>query len=42
MIGYGFSNRHWQQIEAGRAIPVTTRLRICEVFAIPMAKLVRG
>jgi transcriptional regulator with XRE-family HTH domain len=42
MIGFGFSARHWQQIEAGRPITVTTLLRICEVFAIPMAKLVRG
>ena len=42
MIGFGFSARHWQQIEAGRPITVTTLLRICEVFDIPMAKLVRG
>jgi hypothetical protein len=34
--------RHWQQIEAGRPITVTTLLRICEVFGIPMAKVVRG
>jgi transcriptional regulator with XRE-family HTH domain len=42
MIGFGFSARHWQQIEAGRPITVTTLLRICEVFDIPMAKVVRG
>ncbi len=42
MISFGFSARHWQQIEAGRPITVTTLLRICEVFGIPMAKLVRG
>ena len=42
MISFGFSARHWQQIEAGRAITVSTLLRICEVFEIPMAKLVRG
>jgi transcriptional regulator with XRE-family HTH domain len=39
MMSFGFSTRHWQQIEAGRPITVTTLLRICE---IPMEKLVRG
>jgi transcriptional regulator with XRE-family HTH domain len=42
MIFFGFSARHWQQIEAGRAITVTTLLRICEVFEVPMASVVRG
>jgi transcriptional regulator with XRE-family HTH domain len=42
MISCGFSARHWQQIEAGRPITVTTLLRICEVFDISMEKLVRG
>jgi len=42
MISFGFSARHWQQIEAGRPITVTTLLRICEVFEVPVAKLVRG
>ena len=41
-ISFGFSARHWQQIEAGRAITVTTLLRICEVFEVTMAQLVRG
>ena len=27
MISFGFSARHWQQIEAGRPITVTTLLR---------------
>lgn len=36
------SARHGQQIEAGRAITVTTLLRICEAFEMPMAKVVRG
>jgi hypothetical protein len=31
-----------QQVEAGRPITVTTLLRICEVFATPMSKLVQG
>jgi hypothetical protein len=30
MISFGFSARHWQQIEAGRPITVTTLLRICD------------
>jgi len=42
MISFGFSARHWQQIEAGRPITVTTLLRICEVFEVPLAKVVRG
>ena len=42
MLSFGFSTRHWQQVEAGRPITVTTLLRICEVFEISMAKLVRG
>jgi transcriptional regulator with XRE-family HTH domain len=42
MMSFGFSTRHWQQVEAGRPITVTTLLRICEVFKVSMAKLVRG
>jgi transcriptional regulator with XRE-family HTH domain len=42
MISFGFSARHWQQIEAGRPITVRTLLRICKVFRIPMSRLVRG
>jgi transcriptional regulator with XRE-family HTH domain len=42
MLTFGFSTRHWQQVEAGRPITVTTLLRICEVFATPMSKLVQG
>ncbi len=41
-MSFGFSTRHWQQVEAGRPITVTTLLRICEVFEITMDKLVRG
>ena len=40
MIGFGFSARHWQQIEAGRPITVTTMLRICDTFGIRAAQLV--
>jgi len=42
MMSFGFSTRHWQQIEAGRPITVITLLRICEVFELKMDKLVRG
>lgn len=42
MISFGFSARHFQQIEAGRPITVTTVLRLCEVLEVSMAKLVRG
>ena len=41
-MSFGFSTRHWQQIEAGRPITVITLLRICEVFEITMDKFVRG
>jgi transcriptional regulator with XRE-family HTH domain len=40
MIGFGFSARHWQQIEAGRPITVSTLLRICDVFRVPINRLV--
>jgi transcriptional regulator with XRE-family HTH domain len=42
MIGFGFSARHWQQIEAGRPITVTTLLRICEVFGVSLSRMVRS
>jgi hypothetical protein len=40
MISFGFSARHWQQIEAGRPITVSTLLRICVVFKISAERLV--
>jgi len=42
MISFGFSARHWQQIEAGRPITVSTLLRICAVFKTSLESLVRG
>jgi transcriptional regulator with XRE-family HTH domain len=42
MISFGFSARHWQQIEAGRPITVRTLLRIANVFKIRLDRLVRG
>jgi DNA-binding XRE family transcriptional regulator len=34
MIAFGFSARHWQQIEAGRPITMTTLLRVCDALII--------
>jgi DNA-binding Xre family transcriptional regulator len=42
MISFGFSARHWQQIEAGRPITVTTLLRICDVLKTRIDQIVRG
>jgi transcriptional regulator with XRE-family HTH domain len=42
MISFGFSARHWQQIEAGRPITVTTLLRICETLEVTLVRLLRG
>jgi transcriptional regulator with XRE-family HTH domain len=42
MISFGFSARHWQQIEAGRPITVRTLLRICGVFKVRMDRIVHG
>ena len=42
MISFGFSARHWQQIEAGRPITVSTLLRICEVFEVPNSQAGAG
>lgn len=38
----GFSARHWQMVEHGRPITMTTMLRICEVFGTTVSKLTRG
>jgi transcriptional regulator with XRE-family HTH domain len=42
MISFGFSARHWQQIEAGRPITLRTLLRIGDVFEVSIANLVSG
>ena len=42
MISYSFSARHWQQIEAGRPITVSTLLRICAIFGTSVERLVQG
>lgn len=41
MISFGFSARHWQQIEAGRPITVRTLIRICEALEISVDRLVK-
>jgi len=42
MISYGFSARHWQQIETGRPTTATTLLRICLIFKKTLCQLVRN
>ena len=42
MIAFGFSARHWQQIEAGRPITMTTLLKICDAFKVRIGVIVRG
>jgi transcriptional regulator with XRE-family HTH domain len=41
MISFGFSARHWQQIETGRPITVSTLLRICQALKVSPEYLVR-
>ncbi|MFB3814158.1 MAG: helix-turn-helix domain-containing protein [Terriglobales bacterium] len=40
MISFGFSARHWQQIEGGRPITLTTLLRIAEALHSKPEKLI--
>lgn len=42
MIYFGFSIRHWHQIEAGRPITIPTLLRICRVFNMNLEDLLHG
>ncbi|MGA3262771.1 MAG: helix-turn-helix transcriptional regulator [Terracidiphilus sp.] len=41
MLSFGFSTRHWQQVEAGRPVTVTTLLRACDVFQIQPHELLK-
>jgi transcriptional regulator with XRE-family HTH domain len=41
MISFGFSARHWQQIEAGRPITLTTLLRIADTFKTAPEKIMK-
>jgi transcriptional regulator with XRE-family HTH domain len=36
----GFSAKHWQQIESGRAITVKTLLRACESFNLSLEQVI--
>jgi transcriptional regulator with XRE-family HTH domain len=42
MLSFGFSTRHWQQIEAGRPITMTTLIRVCDVFEATPEGLLKG
>lgn len=42
MLSFGFSTRHWQQVEAGRPVTLTTLLRACDAFQITPEKLLKG
>jgi transcriptional regulator with XRE-family HTH domain len=42
MIDFGFSARHWQQIEKGRSITMKTFLRITIALNVPLSELLRG
>jgi transcriptional regulator with XRE-family HTH domain len=42
MLSFGFSTRHWQQVEAGRPITLTTILRACDVFGIAPETLLKS
>ena len=42
MIPLGFSARHWQQIEAGRPITVTTLLKVSDALKLPLLQLLAG
>ncbi|WP_348264326.1 helix-turn-helix transcriptional regulator [Telmatobacter sp. DSM 110680] len=42
MIPLGFSARHWQQIEAGRPITMTTLLKVCHALEVPLSEMLAG
>lgn len=42
MLSFGFSTRHWQQIEAGRPFTLKTMFRICDAFDAVPEQLLRG
>ena len=42
MESFGFSVRHWQQVETGRPTSVTTLLRVCSAFKVNLDDLIRG
>lgn len=42
MSEFGFSLRHYQQIEFGRPINLKTALRLADAFKVDIARLFRG
>ena len=42
MISFGFFAHHWQQIEAGRPITLTTLLRICDALDVRLMTTLAG
>lgn len=42
MIGYGFSARHWQQVEAGRPITLKTLVRACSALRVLPSATIRA
>lgn len=42
MSEFGFSLRHYQQIEFGRPINLETALRLADAFTVDIARLFRG
>jgi transcriptional regulator with XRE-family HTH domain len=40
MLTHGISLRHWQRIEAGKSITVTTLLKIADAFNVPPSDLI--
>lgn len=42
MADFGFSLRHYQQIEFGRPINLETALRLADAFSVDIARLFRG
>jgi transcriptional regulator with XRE-family HTH domain len=42
VLEHGFSVRHYQQLEAGRAHSITALLRVCEMFSLDPAIVMKG
>lgn len=42
VIDYGFSVRHYQQLEAGRPHSLTTLFRVAEMYGVPPSKFLQG
>ena len=42
VLEYGFSVRHYQQLEAGRPHSLTTLLRLADMFRVDPAELLQG